>query len=531
MSADDRPSRWDGPAPRVEPEWVLRRLNAPSRLWGANGIAFGPDGRLYVAQYLAGMISALDPASGDIEPVVPPGGPVRSPDDLAFAADGSMYVADLVPGRVWRRDPAGGLTLVTADVPVVNGITCVGDRLFVNEMRPDGRLLEVGPADGGQRLLAGGLALGNAMQCGPDGLLYYPHMVTGEVWRVSPDGGAAERVAQDLPAPVAVRFDRAGVLYVLSCGPGGLVFRVDLAAGGDRTELRTGLTGLDNAAFDEENRMYVSCFTDGGVVELSPDGRVREIVRPGLAGPFGVAVGPNGTVHAADHYRVVRPGPEEHAPPVTDGRVHFAHAVAADADGSLHLTSQYGQVTSWDPATGRGTERARGLSRPAGVALRADGALVVAESGAGRVLLLPADGDPRTLAAGLGRPLDVAFDAAGGLLVSDADRGTVLRLAAAGDDPQEDGYGPPEVVAAGLEAPEGIAVRDSELYVVERGAHRLTVMDLGTGVRRTVVEELPLAPPHDGELPELPLHTHSMPGVPRPFAGVAAAPDGSVVLA
>lgn len=87
--------------------WQARRLNPPNPLWGSNGVAFGPDGRLYVAQFLAGQISAVDPASGDVDVVVPMDSPVQSPDDLAFGADGSMYITDLVPGRVWRRSPAG----------------------------------------------------------------------------------------------------------------------------------------------------------------------------------------------------------------------------------------------------------------------------------------------------------------------------------------------------------------------------------------------------------------------------------------
>ncbi|MFG6199693.1 SMP-30/gluconolactonase/LRE family protein [Nonomuraea sp. JJY05] len=87
-----------------------------SPLWGSNGMAFGPDGRLYVAQFLAGQISAVDLATGDVEVVVPPDGPLHSPDDLAFDADGAMYVTDLVPGRVWRRDPAGDFVLVTDEI-------------------------------------------------------------------------------------------------------------------------------------------------------------------------------------------------------------------------------------------------------------------------------------------------------------------------------------------------------------------------------------------------------------------------------
>lgn len=122
-----------------------------------------------------------------------------------------MYVTDLVPGRVWRRTPAGEWTLVSGAVPVANGITCVGDRLFVNEMRPGGRVLELF-CDGTEPVvLADGLAMGNAMQLGPDGFLYYPHMLTNEVYRVPMDGGPAELVAEQVHEPVAVRFDRDGV--------------------------------------------------------------------------------------------------------------------------------------------------------------------------------------------------------------------------------------------------------------------------------------------------------------------------------
>jgi hypothetical protein len=77
-----------------------------------------------------------------------------------------MYITDLVPGRVWRRDLAGEYTLVSDEVAVPNGITCVGDRLFVSEMRPDDRLLELFTDGREQRVLTGGLAMANAMQLG-----------------------------------------------------------------------------------------------------------------------------------------------------------------------------------------------------------------------------------------------------------------------------------------------------------------------------------------------------------------------------
>jgi sugar lactone lactonase YvrE len=491
-----------------------RRLTRPTSLRGSNGVAFGPDGRLYVAQFLAGRISAVDLASGDVEVVVPEDGPVQAPDDLAFGPDGSMYITDLVPGRVWRRRPDAAFELVTDQLRLPNGIACVGDRLFVNEMVPDGRLLELGA--GGPAVLTGGLAMGNAMQLGPDGLLYYPHMLTGEVFRIPPGGGDPEPVATGVHEPVAVRFDRAGVLLVLSRGVAGIVTRLDLFGSGTESLVTSGVPGLDNAAFDAENRMFVSSYAGGGVLELHPDGRTREVAPRGFAGPYGVTIDLGGTVHTADHYRVAGLPPEPDGAVTTTELLPFAHGIAADGD-LLHLVSQYGQVRTYDRTSRAVRTRAAGLAGPLGVAVRPDGTLVVAEAGAGRVVTLGADDTLGVLATGLGRPADVALDADGQCYVSDEERGVVYRL----DD------GVPTVVAGELDTPQGLAVRGGRLYVAESGRHRIVEVDLRTGEVR-VEADVPAAGPAAREQPAL--FAHGLPGVPRPFTGLAAAADGSLYL-
>ncbi|MDP9794161.1 sugar lactone lactonase YvrE [Catenuloplanes nepalensis] len=492
----------------------LNRLNRLTPLRGSNGAAFGPDGRLYVAQFLAGQISAVDVRTGDVEVVVPPGGPVQSPDDLAFAPDGTMYIIDTVPGRVWRRTADGTITLVTDQVRLPNGIAFAGERLFVNEMTRDGRLLELRAGDE-PAVLTGGLAVGNAMQLGPDGHLYYPHMLTGEVHRVSPDGGAPELVAAGVHQPVAVRFDLAGTLLVLSRGAEGIVTRIDLHGSGDRTIVTSGITGLDNAAFDAENRMFVTSFASGGLSELHPDGRTREIAPRGLTGPYGITVDLGGTVHAADHYRLARAqGPD--ADVATTALLHFVHGVAADGD-LLHLTSQYGQVNTYHQTTGTVRMRATGLDAPLGIVAGPDGTLIVAESGAGRVLTIDADDTVTVLADGLGRPAGVAVHD-GHVYVSDERHGTVSRL----DD------GVPVPLIEDLDTPQGLAISDGRLFAAEAGRHRLVSVDLLTGGHPQTTD-VPSAGGAHRDLPAL--SAHGLPGVPRPFAGLAAAPDGSLYLA
>ncbi|MFF4750976.1 hypothetical protein ACWD5R_13675 [Streptomyces sp. NPDC002514] len=548
------PSRFDetGRSRTTSTRWAVRRLNPPNRLWGSNGVAFGPDGRLYVAQFLAGQISAVDPATGDVEVVVPMDGPVQSPDDLAFGADGSMYIADLVPGRVWRRDPQGTYTLVRSDVVNPNGITCVGDRLFVNEMKPDGRLLELFPDGRDPVVLTQGLALGNAMQLGPDGHLYYPHMMsgadplnTGQVWRIPPDGGSPELVADDVLQPVAVRFDRGGVLHVLSRGPQGVVTRIDLHGSGARTLVTSGLTGLDNAAFDAENRMFVSSYASGGVTELHPDGRIRQLVPTGLDGPYGVTVDLGGGVYAADHYRIASLAPDDGrgpgGPPVEAGTtgsppagagsgpagvttrilLPFAHGIAADGT-LLHSTSQYGEVRTHDTGTGATRVRATGLRRPLGITVGPDGSLVVAEADAGRIVAIDGRDTLTVRAEGLAGPVDVTFDGQGHCYVSDDRLGAVLRL---------DDDGSAVVVADGLGAPEGLAVLGDELFAVERTHRRLLAISPGTGEWRVDAEHLPVGPPPGiGPRAEPALFAGGMPGAPRGFAGLAVTPDGCLLL-
>lgn len=491
----------------------VERLTGPNRLWGSNGVAFGPDGRLYVAQFLAGLISAVDLASGDVEPVVPMDGPVQSPDDLAFGPDGAMYITDLVPGRVWRRSPDGEYTLVSEEVKAPNGIACVGDRLFVNEMRPGGRLLELFP-DGREPVeLAGGLAMGNAMQLGPDGCLYYPHMLTGQVHRIPLDGGPPELVAENVHEPVAVRFDRGGVLTVLSRGAAGIVTRIDLLGSGKRTVVPSEIVGLDNAAFDDENRMFVSSFASGGITELHPDGRTRTVVPRGLDGPYGVAVDHAGTVYAADHYRLTTPGEGGEELQI------FSHGIAEDA-GLLHVTSQYGDVRTYDPAGKTVRTRASGLDLPMGLAVRADGSLVVAEAGTGRILAVDKEDTVTVLADGFGRPVDVAVDARDRCYVSDELRGTLYRI--------EDGTA--LSVVDGLDSPQGLAAYEGELFVVETGRRQLVAVDLLTGASRVEAENLAVGLPPETSRVQPALVCHGLPGAPRQFAGLAVGPDGALHL-
>ena len=83
-------ARYAAPSPPVAQGWRLERVTAPSRLFGANGLRTGPDGRIYIAQVTGSQISALDLGTGAVDTVSAKGGDIIAPDDVAFGADGTL---------------------------------------------------------------------------------------------------------------------------------------------------------------------------------------------------------------------------------------------------------------------------------------------------------------------------------------------------------------------------------------------------------------------------------------------------------
>ena len=98
-------------SPSLAEGWAMERLTPPSRLFGANGLRTGPDGRIYIAQVTGSQISALDIETGRLDVVSPKGGDIIAPDDVAFdPTRGPLrHRGDGRPGqRARRRRPHPG---------------------------------------------------------------------------------------------------------------------------------------------------------------------------------------------------------------------------------------------------------------------------------------------------------------------------------------------------------------------------------------------------------------------------------------
>ncbi len=503
---------------RVAEGWALERLTPQSRLYGANGMRLGADGRIYVAQVAGSQVSALDVGSGAIETISPMGGDIVAPDDLVFDPQGNLYVTEISEGRVSVRRPNGETRVLCGDLPCANPITFHNGRLIAGECRPGGRIMELDLNGGPPRVIADNLMMPNAMEVGPDGLLYFPLMGTNEICRVSLDGGPVERVAGDLGVPDAVKFDSEGFIVSTQVASG-QVLRIDPRSG-ERTVLADVAPGLDNLVF-VDGRLFVSNIA-GQVDEILADGSVRSVVPNGFTFPLGLAVDADGVLMIADggFSYTLRPGgkPQPAGMFFTPGYPGYVRGVVVGAPGEYIVTTAGGQVARWSPAKQEHEVLADGFDRLFGVALTAGGAALFADAGTGRLLSLQS-GSVEELASGLQEPKGVAITAGGDCLVAEEGAGRVVRYVAGGV----------EIVLDGLRQPQGLLVRGDLLYVVDTGARELVEYDMVRKVRRSLAAGLPIgAPP--GVTPKFLRPFPPLSGSIGPFAGIAAGADGTLYL-
>ncbi|HMC71628.1 MAG TPA: gluconolaconase, partial [Mycobacteriales bacterium] len=363
----------------------------------------------------------------------------------------------------------------------------------------------------------------NAMEVGPDGLLYFPVMGANEIWRVDPDGGEPQCVAGDLGVPDSVKFDPQG--YIVSTQvASGQVLRIDPRSGEQRLLAQLS-PGLDNCAFVGD-RVLVSNFT-GEITEITPDGATRTVLPGALNWPLDLTVGDDGQLYIADgtYFYVALPDGSLRTVAMlfSPGYPGFLRGVASTGPGEFVVTTSGGQVGRYRPAASESDVLADGFDQLYGVAVRPAGsagptAIVVAELGTGRVLSL-VSGGVEVLAGGLREPVGVAIDADGACLVAEAGAGRVVEVNGSRID----------TAVADLQRPQGICVHDGVLYIVDAGAKEVIAFDTSTKVRQTLASGLPVGPP-PGVVPKPLKGMPPFSGPQGPFAGIAAGADGTLYV-
>lgn len=329
-------------APRVDPSLISGSLQivaggplSAARLGAPVAVTVAPDGGLYIVDAGHSVVRRVA-ADGTISTIAGTGTAGRSPDGqqaafsqlayptgIAVAQDGTVYVADTDSHRIRYVRPDGVLsTIAGTDGPGYGG---------------DG-----GPATNAL------LAFPEAVATAPDGVLYVADTSNHRVRRVGPNGmiatiagtGAAGysgdgdvATQAQLNSPSGLAVGRDGTLYV--------------ADSGNWVVRRVAIDG--------------TIATVAGDGDLGVDGDGGPATRARLAGPFGLAVAPDGALYVADAHndRIRRVGPEGTITTVLGGARR--KGVGSSASGT-------------------------GLVSPYGVALAHDGRLFVADTGNARVL-------------------------------------------------------------------------------------------------------------------------------------------------
>jgi sugar lactone lactonase YvrE len=512
-------TRYPAPtSPTLAEGWRLERLTAPSRLFGANGLRTGPDGRIYIAQVTGSQISALNLATGELETVSAKGGDIVAPDDMAFDSRGNLVATEVMDGRVSLRDGSGATRILRDDVPCANGITFSSDRLFIGECREGGRLMEFDLDGGPPRILLENVPSPNAMEVGRDGLLYFPVMGANEIWRIDPNGGEPETVATGLGVPDSVKFDADGFIVSTQVASG-QVLRID-PRNGSQTVLAQLNPGLDNCTF-VDGRLFVSNFT-GEITEVLAGGETRTTLPGALTWPMDLAVGADGRVYVADgtyFYALASDGSLETVGMLfSPGYPGFVRGLVASAPGEFVVTTSGGQIGRYRPGGAETEYLADGLDQLYGVAITPSG-IVAAELGTGRVVFVAADGSGRVdvIASGLDDPVGVAVTEDGDVLV--AETGRVVRVTPSGTEP----------VVDGLDHPQGILAVGGTLFIVDAGAKAVISYDLASGARTTIAAGLAIGPP-PGVVPKPLLGMPPFSGPQGPFAGITMGPDGTLYV-
>ncbi len=183
-----------------------------------NGIRFGADGGMFIADYTGHNILRIAPGQRDAQ-VFAHLPDANQPNDIALAPDGTLYASDPKwadgSGQLWRIDADGAPHLVETGMGTTNGI----------EVSPDGRHLYVNEsvqrrvwaydraADGGlsgKRLLIAfddhGL---DGMRTDVEGNLYIARYDAGAVAVVSPQGRLLREVLLKGRKPTNVAFGGA----------------------------------------------------------------------------------------------------------------------------------------------------------------------------------------------------------------------------------------------------------------------------------------------------------------------------------
>jgi len=254
----------------------------------------------------------LDPASTERTVII---------ESITADRSGVLYLPDRVTGNILRVDPKSPKAVVVGRIearevegkkvnadPSGIAFNSQGD-LFV-AVGPFREVVRVRGADlnpakpGLAQTFATGVPGANGIAFDRQGNLFVGAGASGTVYRVGPNGGAAEVAAQidkhvrTLPdgktqqqiVSNGVAFDASGVLHVADTARGA-IWKITIGPDGKGSKpvllaQSALLEGADGLAFDRSGTLWVTVNELNAVTTVTPGGQVRQIAKNGSQGPL-----------------------------------------------------------------------------------------------------------------------------------------------------------------------------------------------------------------------------------------------------
>jgi sugar lactone lactonase YvrE len=302
------------------------------------GLAFGPDGQMYVAQ--GGPPSNTLSTTNDptVRQVPPPIGPYTGGfnSSIVRVDRGTGSVTPIVTGLPSSQtsDPSGDLVSGVADLAFIGGVMygieagagpshgLAGTANTVFRVNPDGTATVVADLSAFQR--AHPVLHPELDDFEPDGTWYSMIAVRGALYAVEPNHGELDRITPDGQisrvvdvsasqghvVPTAVAYH--GNFYVGNLGTFGPSHQPEsiykITPSGQIQVVATGLSEVLGVDFDSQGQKYVLESSTGGVAPIPETGDVlrinadgtRTVLADGLTFPTAMRFGPDGNLYVSN---------------------------------------------------------------------------------------------------------------------------------------------------------------------------------------------------------------------------------------
>lgn len=478
---------------------------------GVNGMNFDKNNTLTVAQVYGRAISKVNIDTGHIIETLTfqyPSNLIVFPDDLIFDSEGKMYYTDqqyfqtvLVKGVDQPTMPL----LPPLSIPFVNSISLSTDqnKLFYAQcwntndgnslFQFDLNRLEV------EIIVKDIFGCASNAMAYKDEALYTPRPFEGRVVKVdlSVRPAVISNVTTSMVSPNAVKFDSKGNLHVLDTGSGevAVVDREESNTDKNRKILAMfPMNSLDNLAFDANDRLFVSSTSDASITEILFHGEKQSVVDAGISITMGLAL-----VKETQKIYTLSPGALYEIDPKTGnyntivrsavslGPMNEPTNVVAWSNKLVLLSAITNSLMLWNLSLGQAESIITHDSPIDAHPFRND--LLVTSLASGTIERIhienPLNVTKESIASGAYSRYTFLAGDDNDFYAADVGNGSIVQVISSGDVLEQ-----PRVIVTGLIIPEGIALYGKELQAIDCGVQKLYAINLVTGEKRIIAEDL-----------------------------------------